>query len=229
MFFWDETQADLSSNVFATCIRKTLLSVIESDPGILRITLWSDGCGYQNRNQLLSNMLLDFSISNQVIVEQKFLEKGHTQMEVDSVHANVEKRLKNRIVYWPNDYVNVLKECRPTQPFEVIEMNYNDVLDFSSVSYVQSIRPGKKAGEPQVHNLRAIKYLPQGEIHFKTNHVDDYKPLPQRVKLGANPYEMTKLFATCLQIKKTKFQHLQQLKSVMPPVYHDFYNSLPFC
>ena len=56
-YFWDETEADLSSNVFATCIRRTLLEVIEHNPNVTKITLWSDGCGYQNQNQILSNML----------------------------------------------------------------------------------------------------------------------------------------------------------------------------
>ena len=84
-------------------------------------------------------MLLDFSVTNHVIIEQKHLEKGHTQMEVDIVQANIERRLKNRMIHCPTDCVNVMKECRQTQPFEMIEMSHSDILKFNSVSYVQSI------------------------------------------------------------------------------------------
>ena len=226
-FFWDETQADLSSSVFATCLRKVLLDIVEKDPNIKIITLWSDGCGYQNRNQLLSNMLLDFAIVNQVTVQQKFLEKGHTQMEADSIHATIERKLKHRMIYWPNDYVTVIKECRPSQPYEVFEMKFEHFLDFSKIAYLQSIRPGKKPGDPQVHNLRALKYTIDGKVEFKVNHDDPYNQLPQRIKMSVNPYEINRLFANRLKVKKMKFDHLQQLKFVMPSIYHEFYDNLP--
>ena len=226
-FVWDETQADLSSSVFATCIRKVLLQVIESDPGIKTITLWSDGCGYQNRNQLLSNMLLDFAIVHQVTIQQKFLEKGHTQMEADSIHATIERKLKHRTIYWPNDYVSVMKECRPSQPYDVAEMKFEDFLDFSKIGYLQSIRPGKKVGDALVHQLRALRYTEDGKVEFKLNHDDAYKPLPQRVKMAVDPYEIKPLFPSRLKVKKMKFDHMQQLKFVMPSIYHEFYDNLP--
>lgn len=43
------------------------------------IIIYSNGCRYQNRYTVLSNALLKLSIDNNVIIEQKFLIKGHTQ------------------------------------------------------------------------------------------------------------------------------------------------------
>ena len=51
---------------------------------------WSDGCGYQNCNTTLSNALLHFATARGKMVTQKYLERGHTQMEIDSVHSVTE-------------------------------------------------------------------------------------------------------------------------------------------
>ena len=82
----------MSVNTFASCIRKCLADVV-SFPSISKKTIYSDGCGYQNTNNPLSNML-DFAVSNNIEILHKYLEKGHTQMEVDSVHNVIETRLK---------------------------------------------------------------------------------------------------------------------------------------
>jgi hypothetical protein len=42
----------------------------------------------------MSNCLKYFATINDKIKIQKYLEKGHTQMEVDSVHAVIECKLK---------------------------------------------------------------------------------------------------------------------------------------
>lgn len=52
-------------------------------------------------------MVSNFAIKHNKISEQKFLEKGHTQIECDSAHANIEKRLKKESIFVPFDYINV--------------------------------------------------------------------------------------------------------------------------
>jgi len=60
------------------------------------VILYLDGCGYQKRNVTLANLLCDFAIENQITVEHKYLEKGNTQMECESVHSAIERRIKQR-------------------------------------------------------------------------------------------------------------------------------------
>lgn len=57
--------------------------------------MYSDTCGGQNRNQFVAAALL-YSVKNLPIdfIEQKFLESGHTYMEVDSMHACIERAKK---------------------------------------------------------------------------------------------------------------------------------------
>ena len=88
-YLWNETEADLPSSVFTTIIIKHLekLLIVAPKP----VVLFSDGCGYQNGNNILSNALSRLSCQCNITIEQKYLEKGHTQMECDSTHSLIER------------------------------------------------------------------------------------------------------------------------------------------
>lgn len=75
-YLWDETNGGLESSIFATLIIDYLNNIIEKAPTISKISLFSDGCGYQNRNIVVSNALLKFSVDHKVTITQNFLEKG---------------------------------------------------------------------------------------------------------------------------------------------------------
>jgi hypothetical protein len=40
------------------------------------------GSGYQNRNAVMVNVLLNLAVAHNLVIEQKYLEPGHTQMTV---------------------------------------------------------------------------------------------------------------------------------------------------
>lgn len=69
------------------------------------IVLYSDRCGYQNRNTTLSNMLVYLSVKYGITITQKILEKGHTQLAVHSTIAHI---LRNREIHSPHHYVNYM-------------------------------------------------------------------------------------------------------------------------
>jgi len=68
--------------------------------------------GYQNRNSIMSNALLEFSKFKNITIEQKFLIKGHTQMECDGIHSLIERKLKNKNIFLPSDYVRTTVEAK---------------------------------------------------------------------------------------------------------------------
>ncbi|CAG4940469.1 unnamed protein product [Colias eurytheme] len=112
-YIWHEGNGGLESDVFASNLTKHLKNDIDKfNP--TKIILWSDGCGYQNRCLTLANALLDLAIENNVIIEQKYLEVGHTQMEVDSIHSVIEKKLRGRKrdIFVPADNVSIIKSAR---------------------------------------------------------------------------------------------------------------------
>ena len=42
-------------------------------------------------------------------IVQKFLEVGHTQMECDSVHSCIERKIKGNEIHFHSDYFRILK------------------------------------------------------------------------------------------------------------------------
>ncbi|XP_054270099.1 uncharacterized protein LOC128991320 [Macrosteles quadrilineatus] len=195
----------------------------------LPIVLYTDGCTNQNRNQFLANALLHFSKQNNVEVTQKFLIKGHTQMEGDSVHALIERKLKNKEVYSPYELVKYTKEAREKPfPYEAKYL-YNDFFkDFSKISYYDSIRPGRKTGDPVVTDIHVLKYKPEGKIMYKMNYDDAYKDLPRRPQNVDPSSKPGALYKGRLSITEKKYKHLQELKAVIPREYHSFYENLPY-
>lgn len=73
---------------------------------------YSDGCTYQNRNCVMSNALLCTAMNHNLIIEQKFLEVGHTQMEADCMHSTIERALKNKDINVPAEYISICKLAR---------------------------------------------------------------------------------------------------------------------
>lgn len=236
--WWDETQGDLSASSFVSCIIAYFEKNCLSDT--FPITLYSDGCGYQNRNQFLSNALSNFAVKNNKIVEQNWLEKGHTQMECDSAHAKIENQLKNRSINVPTDYVDVTKIARKTVnidgitkdcPFDVEYLNYDFFKNFADprISRFSSIRPGSKAHDPTVNQLRAMIYLPSGKVMYKIDFNEEYRDLPRKITpYNSSLHEPEQLHNECLKITKTKYTHLQQLKTVIPAKYHCFYDNIKY-
>lgn len=235
-YWWNETEGDLSASSFVSCIIRHLEKYCLEDT--LPITIYSDGCGYQNRNQYLSNALSNFAIKHKKIIEQKFLEKGHTQMEYDSAHAKIETKLENKEIFVPEDYITVTKEARKTvvvngireqMPFDVEYLHHSFFKNYADETNLRfnSIRPGNKAFDPTVSQLRALIYLPSGAIKFKTDFNDEYEDLPRSIKPFEN-YDVKPLHISAIKIKQGKWKHLQSLKSVIPVENHSFYDNLPY-
>ncbi|MCG8048776.1 MAG: hypothetical protein N0E48_24730, partial [Candidatus Thiodiazotropha endolucinida] len=85
-YIWNETHGQRGASEIGTCV----LTHLNSLPSNIRhVILYSDCCSGQNRNQYLASGLLNtVSVHPHIqIIEQKFLESGHTQMECDSLHS----------------------------------------------------------------------------------------------------------------------------------------------
>jgi hypothetical protein len=228
-YFWHECDGELTANSFTSCLIDYLDS--EDLDGIDTVIIYSDGCGYQNRNVTLSNALMRFATEKRVTIEQKYLERGHTQMECDSAHSVIERAVKKQqAIYVPQQYVDIIQSARKTSPYKVKYVDYTFFKDFSKVGRYSSIRPGIGVGSATVNDIRVLKYTYDGAVMYKTSFTGDYRELPQpRKRLDQEEDQIVPpLYKNPLPLKATKFQHLQQLKTtVIPKDYHGFYDSLP--
>ena len=222
-YVWHEGEGGLTSSEFVSCIIDFLTTNQDNDEFIL----YSDGCGYQNRNVVLSNALLQFAKTHNKVVVQKILEKGHTQMEVDSAHAKIEQKLRSKgtPIYVPANYIDIIKKARDQpEPYKVKYLDHTFFKDFSKIGPFKSIRPGSKVGDSTVSDIRALQYSSTG-ISYKLQFSDEWKSLPQP---RAQNFEMNTppLFTQSRKIVPSKFKNLQELKSVIPADFHGFYDNL---
>ena len=67
---WDKINGKLSGGVFAHIQHKHFSKVLQESSQIEKLIIWSDGCGYQNRNTTESNMYLDLSLVYNITIEK---------------------------------------------------------------------------------------------------------------------------------------------------------------
>lgn len=222
-YWFTETEGSLVASAFVSCIIDYITRHCASK--VLPIVIYSDGCTYQNRNTVLSNSLLHCAEQLGVSITQKYLTKGHTQMECDSIHSCIERKLKNRDIYLPSDYIRITKEARINPfPYEVVELDYTFFKDYTKNAKYASIRPGRKPGDPTVTDIKCLLY-DKGSIKYKLDYNDEFKDLPIRQK-NCKYSIPTQLHLERIPIKKQKWEHLQQLKEMIPSDCRSFYDIL---
>lgn len=224
IYFWHEADGNVTANEFTSC----LINYCQNLPtSMKRIIIISDGCAHQNRNRILSSALSDLAQNKKINIEQLYLEKGHTMMEVDSVHSTIEQYIKPPI-YSPSDYITRMRQARPQQPYDVKSIHFDFFLNYEELeSNLKSIRPGKKKGDPVVVDIRGLKYSPDRSIFYRLRHIDQWTILPQR-RCNQGILVPNRLYMTPLKITESKFKHLQELKTVVDRDYHPFYDSLAY-
>ena len=79
----------------------------------------------------------------------------------------------------PADYITHFRAAAKQQPWEVKHLDQKFFKDYSSLKFVNSIRPGSKVGDPAVTDICALNYTPDCQIQFKLDFSDHWIDLPQ--------------------------------------------------
>ena len=167
-FLWTELEADLSGSVFATMNVKWLEKCRVAYPTVDCFILWSDNCTYQNKNRFVSAALLLFNKRTNIEVIQKYLIRGHTQMEADNVHSRIGQNKKGRRIHLPSDYISVIETASKNKKYQVEMLEYDYFDDYNKINVIPDIKP--KNGV--VIDVHAYKYS-GGEIYYKFHHADE--------------------------------------------------------
>lgn len=225
-YVWHEGEGGVTSNRFATILTHHIETKLKPNENET-VIVWSDGCCYQNRNANLTNSLLLLAEKMNIVIIQKYLEHGHTQMECDSIHAQIERKTRNRDIFVPANYLELIKASRKIpEPYKVKYLSHDFFMDFSKAIIYTSIRPGMNTGDSTVTDLSALKYTPMKDVFFKLSFDECWAPLMKRKSKNIIFEKPTKLYKDSLKIKPHKYQHLQDFKSVIPKDFHGFYDSL---
>lgn len=130
-YIWNETIAKRGANDIGSCIYKCLLELPET---VKHVVLYSDSCPGQNRNSYITVMfekILEEHPSIEVI-DHKFLVVGHTHLECDTVHAQIEKKKKHCVgsIQHPHDWATLISATN--KKYNVYELKQDDFFDFNS-------------------------------------------------------------------------------------------------
>ena len=103
----------------------------EHTSAIKEITLYSDSCGGQNRNQFVSSALVyAININHKLeIINQKYFERVHSEMEADSMHSAIEQAKKCTSFFVPSHWATLISMARKRDPYIVIPLKYDQFKD----------------------------------------------------------------------------------------------------
>ena len=238
---WDETQGKRGSCEMATCIYKNSVSV-SSDKTIKVLTYYSDNCPGQNRNTIVASSLL-YTLSkleNVEVINHTFLERGHSNMECDSIHITIEHSKKNTSVYVPSNWNTVISMARRNNPYLFIPMKHDDVMNFKLFSSVscpnfKMASTGEKINWTKVCWVQVRKDSPQTifvNYSFNEEFLEiNVQHIGTRNKKRKYAWmdDVPALYMEKIPISKAKKKDLLSLctKCIIPEEYHEYYKNLP--
>ena len=133
-YLWNEIEGGLNAEEYASILGKFIIQKFLprlNRQSNIKLILYSDGCMSQNRNSILLNVLMNIAISKQINIEHKYLEVGHTQMEANSMHACIEKKLKTKVINVPVEYYGVCRSARKKpEPYDVSYLTHSFFKSF---------------------------------------------------------------------------------------------------
>ncbi|GFY52896.1 uncharacterized protein TNIN_34611 [Trichonephila inaurata madagascariensis] len=173
-YIWNECEGKLTSDGFSTITVTDLGKFIYQIPigDDQELILYSDGCIYQNRNAVLSNALLNFSMQSKITIAQKFLEKGHTQMECDIMYSVIERALRHKQITVPADYAYLVKKERKIFTKSSIFIITSSTIFRQHCLFTSLSDSEKGVDDPTLTNIRASRYVPDGKIVYKLRHTN---------------------------------------------------------
>lgn len=240
-YMWDETVAKRGANEVASC----LFSFInrKAKVGVKDFRLWSDNCAGQNRNRIVFFMYLYVSKLFNIDLCHRFLEKGHTQNEADSVHALIERTAKNKLVYVPDEWYALVRWAKQNgPPYEVVEVDQEMIFDFKAWLRTKYWIKDTTLEKILWNKIREVKVSGSNPdiIEFKYDLFEEnYRKLDcgYNMKLTRgrkkNQQELllNKLYREPIPIAEIKYEDLINLCNTMiiPKKYHNFYKNLQYC
>ena len=240
-YVWDESQASRGACEIASCL-VMYNNAVTRGPQIKEITYFSDTCGGQNRNQFVAASLLyslNFSETLQTI-NHKFFERGHSQMESDSIHSSIETAKKLTPVYVPSMWSTVISLARRCKPYIVIPVKYNDIYDFKEFAKLHCpnmkfTKNGKRVNWLKLKWIQIRRDSPRSVFvneSFEENHFEEIRVQSSTRAKGRPlqwPSKLSSLYKSKLCISEKKKNDLLSLcnSGLIPEEFHAYYKALP--
>lgn len=188
-FLWSELNGKKGSCEIGTILLHYLSKCVPSN--VTEISLFSDTCSGQNRNQYVAAMLLwaVHNIEHLQMIEHKFLESGHTYMEADSMHSAIESQKKDTSVFSMQDWITICQRARRRkihiiekkkivkEPYKTKEFKYHEFYDLKDLASKLMFNKDKDnvGNKVQWLKIKRMRYM-KGEkrIYFNYDMSEDF-------------------------------------------------------
>lgn len=237
---WSENIAGRGGNEVASCLIRWANENNEKFASLRELTFWSDNCAGQNRNLMvvLAYMWLLHKFPELKIINHKFMLKGHTHMEVDQIHSQIEqkkKRLKTMQIAVPRDWSQFIRTCGGKRKFDVFDMQSHHFLDFSALYKKNGpFVARKKNKEGQDFKISEcvclqVKQEQPGILYYKNSFTQDFSEISlirNAAKPTPLPENLPRLRRHEKPISTAKYNDLMTLLQWVPQELHGYYEKL---
>lgn len=236
-YVWDESKSNRGANEIRSNIFNYLLNLPSE---ITHVILYSNSCPGKNKYSIFLAMcmfLLQHSSSIQIL-EHKFLVPGHTRMEYDLDHAQIEKKKHfDTPIYHPHDWAQLIRMTGSKKPFEVIEMEREDFKDFGYLykSKVLVMTKQNENGDRIVwKSIKWFKFEKKNpyKVYYKNTLSDNEDFNVNMRKSTTNTMSIKDIIIPICNenppnISVEKKNDILSLFKYISSIYHNYYKDLP--
>ena len=235
-FMWHEAIAKRGANEVSSCLYQFIQQKVVQN-GVKIFRFWSDNCAGQNRNRIVFALYLLAAKEFGVTITHRFMEKGHTQNEGDSVHSTIERASDRKLIYVPEEWYCLVRWAKAEgTPYTVKEMSTSDIFDFKSLLANKNWSRNSNNEKIQWTRIREVTVHAQhyDRIEYKYNFEDESKTIivlrsgHRNTGRFSREFQIKKAYNGHLSISREKYKDLIDLcqKGIIPEKYHNFYQNL---
>lgn len=181
---WHEGEGNRGVIEIATSVFRYIEGKAKESTQEVDFIFYSDNCSGQQKNKFMLTMY-SYALCmfrNIKSITHKFLIKGHTQNEGDTVHSVIEKEIKRTLksgnIYVPSQYFQIMRTAKKQAPFyEVNELSHGDFMDFKALASElgQNFTVNLKNETFPFTNIKMWKITRENPFvfHYKTSYQED--------------------------------------------------------
>ncbi|KAG5886831.1 hypothetical protein JTB14_005283 [Gonioctena quinquepunctata] len=238
-FTWHEGISKRGSCETATCIYRVLQSYDNNN--VQFVSLYSDGCGGQNKNSIVAAMLLFAVVRSRNIesITLRYFESYHGQNEGDSVHSCISNAVSHAgDLFVPAQLQTIFKLARRQRPYDVFPLGFKDFIDFKKLSLDLRILESRETDDAikwnDIMEVKVSKLHPDTLFFKSSNNQQENSKITLKIqkKINLKTVILRPLNEEPNKKGKAKYKDLMSLCQGVTPVvkideYRDFYASLP--
>lgn len=234
---WPEVNGKHGACEVCSCLLKFIEDKVHI--GAKEFRFWSDNCAGQNRNRIVFSFFTYAARKFGVTITHRFLERGHTQNEADSVHALIERTVQNKLIFTPEQWYALVRWAKVVSPYyNVIEMSLTDFYNFKILLVGKNWAKNTKKEKVCWTKIKEISVSHENSniVNYRYDFENEEvmtliigRTHSSRRTQQSNEDNLIQCYTNHLPVSVAKYNDLLSLckSRIIPQEYHNFYKNLP--